>query len=212
MPARAEWRSTFAALRDRQGALADTAVIVTADHGDPFGEHGIYGDHFTADECIQRVPLIMRWPGLSRGGVDRALLSNVDFYPTLCDLMGVPLPALTDGRSFAAHLRSQPGPGRDFLVWDTACYAAQRAVRTAELLLLRTYDPFGCPVRPLELFEIEKDPFQTRDVAGERPDLVAQCDALLDGWLREQREKPYAIADPMGDVMKERGLEWRPQT
>jgi arylsulfatase A-like enzyme len=194
-----------------QGGLDDTAVIVTADHGDPFGERGLYGDHLTADECVQRIPLVIRWPGLPAGRSDRALLSNVDFYPTLCDLMGLPAPALVDGRSFAAHARGTPGPGRDCLVWDTACYAAQRAVRTPELLMLRTYDPFGCPARPLELYEIEKDPCQTRDLAAARPDLVARCDALLAQWLREQREKPYAVDDPMARVMQERGLEWKPE-
>ena len=37
-------------------------VAEDADHGDAFGEHGIYSDHVCADECIHHIPLIVRWP------------------------------------------------------------------------------------------------------------------------------------------------------
>ena len=49
---------------DRQGVLEDTAIIISADHGDNFGEHGIYSDHVCADEAIHSVPLIVKWSGL----------------------------------------------------------------------------------------------------------------------------------------------------
>ena len=50
---------------DRQGVLDDAVIIISADHGDAFGEHGIYSNHLCADECIHRIPLIVRWPGVS---------------------------------------------------------------------------------------------------------------------------------------------------
>ena len=46
--------------------LDDAAIIFTGDHGDAFGEHGIYSDHVCADECIHRIPLIVRWPGVTK--------------------------------------------------------------------------------------------------------------------------------------------------
>ena len=55
---------------DRQGLLDETAVIITADHGDAFGEHGIYSDHVCADECIHHIPLIVRWPGVAGTAAD----------------------------------------------------------------------------------------------------------------------------------------------
>ena len=44
---------------DRQGVMDDVAIIISADHGDAFGEHGIYSDHVCADECIHHIPLIV---------------------------------------------------------------------------------------------------------------------------------------------------------
>src|SRR5207248_4662020 len=68
----------FNALAD-QGVLDETAIIISADHGENLGELNIYGDHQTADQITCRVPLIVRWPGILTGGrVDRALHYHVD--------------------------------------------------------------------------------------------------------------------------------------
>ena len=66
---------------DRQGVGRETAVIVTADHGDAFGEHGIYSDRVCAHEPVHRVPLIVHWPGVTDRFAGRScqdLLYNVD--------------------------------------------------------------------------------------------------------------------------------------
>ena len=54
----------------KQGVLDDTAIIITSDHGDAFGEHGIYSDHVCADECIHHIPLIVNWPGVTKPGTN----------------------------------------------------------------------------------------------------------------------------------------------
>ena len=48
-----------------QGVLDDTAIIISADHGENLGELNIYVDHQTADQCTSRVPLIIKWPGIT---------------------------------------------------------------------------------------------------------------------------------------------------
>lgn len=50
---------------EKQNVLDDTAIIVSADHGENHGELGIYGDHMTADHITSRIPLIIRWPGVA---------------------------------------------------------------------------------------------------------------------------------------------------
>ena len=47
-----------------QGVLDETAIIISADHGEQLGELNVYGDHQTADQSTTRVPLIVRWPGV----------------------------------------------------------------------------------------------------------------------------------------------------
>jgi len=192
-------------LLESQGVLDDTAIIITADHGDAFGEHGIYSDHVCADECIHHLPMIVRWPGVTPpSGRNDSLLYNTDMGPTLCDLLGSPVPQQWDGRSFAPALRGELIDERDCLVWGHALYATQRAVRTRQHLMLRTYDPWEYKhFRPVELYDMEADPYQTTDLADSRPDLVGDLDRRLNNWLHEQSSKPGAIADPFGPLMEE---------
>ena len=190
---------------ERQGALDDTVIIVTSDHGDAFGEHGIYSDHVCADECIHRIPLIVRWPGAAAEGRHcGALLYNVDLSASLCELLGAPIPEAWDGRSFAPGLANADAPGREYLVWGHALYTAQRAVRTRQHLMVRTYDDIGYGMGPVELYDIGQDPYQTHDLASECAGQVAECDRLLSEWLDEQSSQPGAIADPFDAVLEER--------
>jgi arylsulfatase A-like enzyme len=192
-------------LLESQGGLDDTAVIITADHGDAFGEHGIFTDHVCADECIHRIPMIVRWPGVTAPGARcDSLLYNTDMGPTLCELLGAPQPQHWDGHSFAPLLRAESLNEREHLVWGHALYATQRAVRTRRHLLIRTYDPWCYEqFAPIELYDMEADPHQTRDLAAERTDVVGDLDRRLNDWLAEQLTKAGAIADPFGRLMEE---------
>jgi arylsulfatase A-like enzyme len=191
---------------DRQGVLDDAVIIFTSDHGDAFGEHGIFTDHVCADECIHHIPLIVKWPGVAAAGSEcDAMLYNVDFSATLCDLLGGDVPEHWDGRSFAGNLRGEPGLDREYLVWDTALYTVQRAVRTREHLLIRTYDPYEYNTfEPVELYDLEDDPYQTRNLADSDPGTRARLDSLMQDWLAEQLTKPWAIPDPLQAVLAER--------
>jgi len=187
------------------GGLEDTAIIVTADHGDAFGEHGIYSDHVAADECIHHIPLIVRWPGVvAAASVCDSLLYNVDLPPTLCDLLGADIPEDWDGVSFAPQLRGEPGRERDYLVFTHALYTVQRAVRTRGHLYTRTYDPLNYPRDSVELNDLTSDPYQATNIAADHPETVRRCEDLLAGWVEEQLAKPDTSGDPLTDVLAER--------
>ena len=190
---------------DRQNVLDDAVLIVSGDHGDAFGEHGIYSDHVCADECIHRIPLIIRWPGVSAAGASSdALLYNVDFAPTLSELLGIESPEGWDGRSFKENIEGKPGFDRDHLVWDCGLYTVQRAVRTKTHLLVRTYDDYGYPFEPVELYDMTRDPYQTRNLRDERPELVRELSAFLTEWVHEQMMKGHCIPDPLEEILGER--------
>lgn len=97
----------LAALGDR---LDHTVVVVTADHGESLGEHGVLFDH--GDDLYDpslRVPLVVRWPGHVRAGVSLdCQVGGVDLAPTLRGLAGVAEPAglEMDGISRAQELTS----------------------------------------------------------------------------------------------------------
>ena len=189
-----------------QGHLEDTAIIISADHGDAFGEHGIYSDHTNADETIHRLPLIVKWPGVAPAGTrDDSILYHLDLAPTLCELTGAEVPAQYDGRSFASHLAGTPDWDRDYLVWTHGLYTLQRGVRTRDHLLLKTFDDHGYPFSPTHLYNMNDDPYMTTDLSEQQPDVAADLNDCYRSWLDQQSEKPYAMPDPlMGELARRR--------
>lgn len=190
----------FQALDD-MGLLDDTAVIVSADHGEAMGEQGIYGDHVCAGEAVHNIPLIVRWPGTTPA--DRCydgLLYNVDLLPTLSDLLDLPTPSGWDGRSFAPAVRGGTWSGRSHLVWDHALYSCQRAVRTPRWLYTRTYHPGLYPFEEEALHEMTVDPHQERNVAGGHTDVVDEMEARMNDWLHDNVSKGR-VSDPMEEVL-----------
>jgi arylsulfatase A-like enzyme len=104
------WTDTFLAkIRDeleRAGVLDDTVIVVTADHGTEFFEHGWKGHRTTLYDEVIRVPLVVRYPRHVPGGVRVAAQTrSIDIAPMLLEICG--LPALTDvaGESLLPLLR-----------------------------------------------------------------------------------------------------------
>ena len=92
---------------DAEGLAENTVVIYSADQGHFLGEHGFFSKRFMYDEAM-RMPLIVRWPAkLDAGRINRDMISNVDFAPTILDLAGVEPPTSMQGRSFLDNLRGK---------------------------------------------------------------------------------------------------------
>lgn len=184
------------------GVLDDTAIVISADHGEAMGEQGVYGDHVCAGEAVHNVPLIIRWPGAAQGLSHDGLLYNLDFHPTLCDLLGIPIPSGWDGRSFAAAVRGEDWEGRPYLVWDHALYCCQRAVRTPEWLYIRTYHPGLFPFEDKMLFDMRSDPHQTDNLATQNLECTAEMDQRMQDWLHAQLGHHGSLPDPMAEVIR----------
>jgi choline-sulfatase len=92
-----------------------TAIIVTADHGEAFGEHGQYAHGFELWENLVRVPLLISVPGAAPRKIDAAR-SAVDLAPTILDLFGVAIPPSMTGKSLVSEVRGGPADARDVLI------------------------------------------------------------------------------------------------
>jgi arylsulfatase A-like enzyme len=98
---------------DASGLSDRTLLVVTSDHGEMHGSHGLIGKCYPHAESVN-VPLLMRWPGAIPEGVRAApLYTPLDFMPTLCSLAGVPAPDSADGEDLSDVLLGGAGPGRD---------------------------------------------------------------------------------------------------
>jgi choline-sulfatase len=106
---------------DRLGLSSSTIIVIVADHGDEFGEHGIRFHARSMFNQVVRIPMIVHLPGsastIAAPRVEKAPVSLVDVMPTVLELAGVPLPAGMNGRSLAAAVRGDgPAPDRPVLI------------------------------------------------------------------------------------------------
>jgi arylsulfatase A-like enzyme len=89
----------------RAGRWENTVVVLTADHGEHLGEHGLlYHGYFLYDETIH-VPLVISGPGVN-STINNELTSLIDVFPTLCDLVGGLPPSNLSGKNILENERS----------------------------------------------------------------------------------------------------------
>jgi len=209
---------------ERKGVLDDTAIIVSGDHGDSFGEHGQYMDHGIANVAVHNIPMVVRWPGMSGRGCNDALIYNVDLCPTLCDLYGLPTPAGWDGVSFVSAIEGKQFDGHEYLVYDHGIYTLSRAVRTKDWTLIQMSHPGLYPYdEPFYLHDLGEDPYQQVNLYHDRRDKFDELAGYMAEWRFEQVRKggapdpleqmvttgPFAYYDPqrMDDRLRWTGRE-----
>lgn len=192
---------------DELGIAGDTAIIVSGDHGESLGENGSYAEHGFANEPTHRLPLVICWPGITdvaRPAPRRcdALLYNLDVAPTLCDLLGLPVPTGWHGTSFADAVRGDAVESRPYLVFGQGAHTYQRAVRTRDHLYIRTYHP-GCFRAEWEsLFDVTRDPPLTRNLIDAETARANEMRARLSEWWTEYAGRPGALPDPMQTTLQ----------
>ncbi len=179
---------------DRLGLASNTIIVLWGDHGWHLGDHGMWTKH-TNYEQATRIPILVVAPGVARPGAhSAALVETVDIYPTLCELAGLPAPALhvaqpMDGRSFVPVLRDAKASVRDHVSHayprnrgpgPNGGEVLGRAVRTARHRLVE-WKKIGAAreTAELELYDYVADPGETRNLAAEQPKVVAKLRAIL---------------------------------
>lgn len=190
--------------------LDDTVIVVSSDHSEAQGEFDIWGDHQTADHSVCRVPLLIRWPGMTDGGrVDDALHYHFDWAATLIEMAGGEVPGNWDGRSFAEAFKAGEEAGRDYLVLSQGAWSVQRGVRFNHegeaYICLRTYHDGHKNMEPVMLFNLTQDPYEQHDLAEARPDLVDKAMGMLAEWQHEMMLRSWSNVDPLMTVLREGG-------
>jgi arylsulfatase A-like enzyme len=178
---------------DERGLYEDTLVVITADHGEELGEHGVYREHWSTHDGTQRVPLLVKPPTdepVEPGARDH-LVTNVDMAPTLADYAGLEAPDGWHGESLRSVVANSDAPGRDRIVVDHGLYTAQRAVRTDRWKFVRTYHPGMWPgvVPDRQLFDMEADPWEQENVADNHPDVVDDLETEMLRWAETHRSE-----------------------
>jgi arylsulfatase A-like enzyme len=105
----AELRLLFAELEQRR-FLDDAIILITADHGEEFKDHGSFSHGSSLYNEVVRVPLILLAPGLRGGEVVEDNVSLIDVAPTILDLLHLPPEPAFEGRSLVPLLRARQSP------------------------------------------------------------------------------------------------------
>jgi arylsulfatase len=175
-----------------------TLLVFTSDNGPLYDKYGgtdaeffesagtFRGRKGSMYEGGIRVPCIVRWKGrIAAGAANDRVTGFEDWLPTLLELSGAKAetPPGLDGISFAPALLGQKQEPRSFLYRESPGYSGQQCVRAGRWKAVRQKLHAGpkakLPPIATELYDLEKDPSETTDVAGEHPDIVAKLSALM---------------------------------
>jgi len=171
----------------RLGLDERTLMIFTSDNGSR-GDRGgsnqpLKGGKFNTWEGGLRVPCIMRWPGtIPVGRVSPEIVTSMDFLPTLARLTGAEPPAdrIIDGKDVAALITGKPGAVSPHDAFFYYLGDRLQAVRSGPWKLHVWRD--GAALR--ELYNLETDLGETRNVAADHPEMVRELEAKADS-IRE---------------------------
>jgi len=167
-----------------------TIVFFAGDNGSSFAPNSELGRMFDQTmggklrgfkrgmyEGALRQATLVRWPGqVPAGRVDDQPWALWDFLPTAAELAGTSVPddVKTDGHSLVSYLKGGNAPERDYFYWELHEGATIRAVRFSNWKAVQ-----NAPSQPIELYDLKTDVGETKDLAAEKPELVAKAQALM---------------------------------
>ena len=160
---------------EETGKAGNTIVVVWGDHGWHLGDHTVWGKH-TVFERALRSAFIVRTPGIKQPGVAaNGIVESLDIYPTLMELTGTPAPDSLDGVSLVPVLEDPHQKTRQAAYG----YFRRGISMISEDYRLTVYKRKSGT--EYELYDRQNDPWETRNIAEEKPALVEQ---LLEEWKK----------------------------
>jgi arylsulfatase A-like enzyme len=167
---------------EERGLRERTVIVFSADHGEAFGEHDGEGHARNVYGEVTQTPLIMSFPfQLDPGIVVEARSENVDLWPTVLELVGLPALPDVDGRSLVPQIvataRGEAPPDGDGVAFAQIDQAWGRTDEGPRPMVAVNQGPWrlmfraGAPERT-ELYDKSVDPREQRNIAGEQPEVT----------------------------------------
>jgi len=170
------------------GLYENTVIVLMSDHGWHLGDNGMWGKS-TNYERATKIPLIIsNYSGLTGSRVQ--LVEAVDVFPTLCDLVDIPIPSHIEGHSFKALMEDPNTPWKKAVFSQYPRAAVDKnlegfAVRTTEYRYVEWRNKESNKVVARELYDHKTDPYETKNIAGESNMahvVKSHAGILSEGW------------------------------
>jgi arylsulfatase len=168
-----------------------TLVVFASDNGAVFPFAGVDPEFFKSNGILRgykqdlyeggiRTPFIARWPGRIKAGATSAVIGAFwDMMPTLCEIAGAPVPPGIDGLSIAPTLLGQAGQKlHEYLYWEYHGQGSAQAVRFGDWKAVRN-NVKKTPDATPELYNLARDPSETTNLAGRRPETAAKAASYM---------------------------------
>ncbi len=153
---------------DKTGLSQNTVVIYASDQGFYLGEHGWFDKRFIYEESL-KTPFLIRYPGVIKPGTKvHKVVSNVDWAPTLLNIMQTKVPKALEGRSFLPILTNKKAAWKNESYYHYYEYpqphhvSPHSGLRTDQYSFARFYGPKNF----WELYDIKKDPHNLNNLYG----------------------------------------------
>jgi arylsulfatase A-like enzyme len=185
---------------DASPYAANTIIVYAADSGVARGSHGLIGKQNLYEHSM-RVPLIVAGPGIAADKRSDSMCYLFDVMPTLGKLCGIAAPKDSQGREFSEVLKDPSKPARPFLMFGYK--SIQKALSDGRWKLIRYPH-----VDRTQLFDLQSDPFETKDLSGE-PAQAERIKAMLAKLAAEM--KADGDNDPL-TAAKVLPAEWKAPT
>jgi len=175
-----------------RGALDETLIAVTSDHGESLGEHAELAHSYSLYDAVLAVPLVFRGPGVPRARVVKGVVRSVDVAPTLSSLLGLAPLAGSDGMDLSPLWGDSSPPSDRFAFAETLATRLEHGWSPLFAIRTRSHHYVRAP-RP-ELYDLASDPGELSNQLEIQPEarLAAALDAeisrVLEGEVQSAEE------------------------
>lgn len=154
----------------KNGLEKNTLIVVSADHGESLGEHNLWGHGLSLYETELHIPLIMVMPGrIPAGKVITKPVESADIVPTILSLVGKEITMELAGKDLTPFFKNDP----DF---DAGAFARWRSLRSFRL---ERWKMITTEEGKFELYDLQNDPLETKNLVSEDPRLLRILDIRL---------------------------------
>jgi len=178
----------------QMGIYHSSLIIITSDHGELWGEHGLYRHRKAMYEPLVRIPLMIKYPFDRRVGREKRMVTLVDLYPTILSICGIPVPENISGKAFG----NASGPTVAEFYGNSI--GEHRILYDGKYKFMR-YEHQKGP----ELYDLNKDPLEKENLAEKLPEVTLAMEKKLQDW--EKAHRPKYTSSGKEEILSQEVLE-----